>query len=185
MLFYVVASVEVFLEPGTGMNVTLKANYADMEVPYTATLVSHYEDGATTSRVISGTRLEEAMFDITPEFGPIYFLNNYTLVPTTTPLPTTEPTTTTTTTTTTTMTTKQPQETSRTTHRHHQNDDSDNDENMIIPPKKSDISTSMQSDDGGPLSLKNKVEMTHGGACGVLKSSLLTLAPMLILHRIT
>ncbi|XP_032683995.1 protein unzipped isoform X2 [Odontomachus brunneus] len=180
-------NVLVFLEPGTGVNVTLRANYTEMEVPYVATLVSHYEDGATTSRPISGTRQEETMFDIVVEFGPIYFLNNYSLVPTTMPPPTTEPTTTTTTITST-MTTKLPQEVNWTTHRHRQkNDDSDeNDENLIIPPKKSDISTSMQSDDGGPLSLKNKVEM-HSGTCGVFKSGLLTLVPMLllILHRIT
>ncbi|EFN86325.1 protein unzipped isoform X2 [Harpegnathos saltator] len=182
-----VHNVIVFLEPGTGVNVTLRANYTDMEVPYRATLISHYEDSATTSRVISGTRQEETMFDIMPEFGPVYFLNNYSLVPTTMPPPTTEPTTTTITTMMTT-TTKQPQEMSKTTHRHRQmNDESDNDENLIIPPKKTDMSTGMQNDDGGPLSLKNKVEITHGGACGALKSSLLTLAPvlLLILHRIT
>lgn len=67
------------------------------------------------------------------------------------------------------------------------NDDSDNDENLIIPPKTMDISN-MQSDDGGPFSLK-KVEMvgSHAGACSAFKSSLLTLTPMLllILHRIT
>lgn len=174
----------VYLEPGTGVNVTLTANYTEMEVPYTATLIAHYEDGATTSRLISGTRQEKTMFDILPEFGPIYFLGNYSLVPTTVPPPTTEPPTTTTTTTmTVVMTTKQPQETSRTTHRHMI--DSDNDENLIIP-KQLDMSN-VQSDGRVPLSLKNKEEMSHAGACGALKSSLLTLAPMLllVLHRIT
>jgi len=179
------------------MNVTLRANYTDMEVPYTATLISHYEDGATTSRVISGTRQEETLFDIMPEFGPVYFLGNFSLVPTTVPPPTTttEPPTTTTlmTTTTTATTAKQPQETSRATHRHRTDDGADivdHDENLILPPKKTDISTGMQSDDGGPLSLKNKVEVMYAGATSVsLQSSLLTLVIppilLLILHRIT
>ncbi|XP_012216217.1 protein unzipped isoform X2 [Linepithema humile] len=173
-------NILIFLEPGTGVNVTLRANYTNMEVPYTATLISHYEDGATTSRPINGYRQEETLFDIKPEFGPIYFLNNYSLVPTTVPPPTTtEPTTTTTI-----ATTKQPQET---THQHGTTEpDVNRDENMIIP-KKPDISTGMQSDDGGPLSLKNKVEVTYGGtACATFKSSLLTLPLLLlILHRIT
>lgn len=178
-------NVVIFLEPGTGVNVTLKANYTDMEVPYTATLISHYEDGATMSRVISGTRQEETLLDIVPEFGPIYFLSNYSVVPTTVPPPTTtEPPTTTITMTTTTM---QPQ---KTTHRSRQMDnaadEADHDENLIVPPKKIDISTSMQNDDGGPLSLKNKGDYS-GVACA--KSSLLMLVAssllLLILHRIT
>lgn len=176
------------------MNVTLKANYTDMEVPYTAMLISHYEDGATTSRVISGTRQEETLFDITPEFGPVYFLSNFSLVPTTPPPTTTTelPTTTLMTTTTVATTTKQPQETSRATNRHRTGDAPnavDHDENSILPPKK-DISTGMQSDDGGPLSLKNKVEVMYAGATSVaLQSSLLTLVIppllLLILHKIT
>ncbi|KAL0104814.1 hypothetical protein PUN28_016449 [Cardiocondyla obscurior] len=189
-----VYNVQVCLEPGTGMNVTLKANYTDMEVPYTATLISHYEDGATTSRVISGTRQEETLFDITPEFGPVYFLGNFSLVPTTVPPPvtTTEPPTTTTLMTTTTLattTTKQPQETSRATYRHRPDDASDaadNDENLILPPKKTDVSTGMQSDDGGPLSLKDK-GLTYGGSAISVASTSLTLiiSLFLILRRIT
>lgn len=180
------------MEPGTGVNVTLKANYTDMEVPYTATLISHYEDGATTSRVISGTRQEETLFDITPEFGPVYFLSNFSLVPTTVPPPTTTtelPTTTTMMTTTTTVATTMKQESSRTTHRHRTDDmpDMDHDENLILP-KKTDISTGM-SDGGGPLSYK-KVEVMYAGATSVaFQSSLLTLVVspllLLILHRIT
>lgn len=180
-------SVLHFLEPGTGVNVTLKANYTEMEMPYTAKLISHYEDGVTTSRVISGIRQEETLLDIAPEFGPVYFLSNYSLVPTTVPPPTTEPPTTTTTTTTvmtTTMTTRQ--ETSKTTHRHRQMDDAaDHDENLILPPKKTDISTSMQSDDGGPLSLKNKVEATYNGGAAFTSSLTLVVPLLLILHRIT
>ncbi|KAL6260215.1 hypothetical protein P5V15_007750 [Pogonomyrmex californicus] len=192
-----VYNVLVYLEPGTGVNVTLKANYTDMEVPYTATLISHYEDGETTSRMISGTRQEETLFDITPEFGRVYFLSNFSLVPTTVPPPTTttEPSTTTMMTTTTMMMTtmKQPQE-DKETQRHWTDDpsDIDHDENMILPPKKTDISTGMQSDDGGPLSLKNKVvvEVMYAGATSIaLQSCLLTLIVpsllLLILHKIT
>ncbi|XP_011694033.1 PREDICTED: protein unzipped [Wasmannia auropunctata] len=191
-----VYNVQVYLEPGTAVNVTLQANYTDMEVPYTATLVSHYEDGVTTSRTISGTRQEETLFDVAAEFGAIYFLSNFSLVPTTTPPPTTttELPTTTTVMTTTTMVTTTKQETNRATHRHQTDGTSsemvNHDENMILPPKKTDISTGMQSDDGGPLSLKNKVEVIYGGATSVaLQSSLLTLVVplllLLILHRIT
>lgn len=185
--------MEFFLLPGTGVNITLRANYTDMEVPYTATLISHYEDGETTSRVISGTRQEETMIDVTPEYGPVFFLSNYSLVPTTLPPPTTEPTTVATTMTT--ITTKPPQDVTRTTHHQHRQTEEDaddhHDENLIIPPKRTDdMSISMQSDDGGPLSLKNKVEVMHDGACSVFKSSSLTLFPLLllqllILHRIT
>ncbi|KYM99646.1 Protein unzipped [Cyphomyrmex costatus] len=180
----------VYLQPGTGVNVTLKANYTDMEVPYTATLISYYDDGATTSRIIIGTRQEETMFDITPEFGPVYFLSNFSLVPTTVPPPTTttEPPTTTTLMTTTTMPTTM-KETSRTTHRH-QTDNSDmiDDENLITPPKKTDVSTGMHNNNNGPLLLK--VEVQYGGATSVaFQSSLLTLIVplllLLILHKIT
>jgi len=177
--------VQVFLEPGTGINVTLKANYTDMEVPYTATLISHYEDGATTSRVISGIRQEETLFDITPEFGPVYFLSNFSLVPTTVPpTTTTEPPTTTTLMTTTAATTMKQE-----THRQQTDDASDLvDENLILPPKKTDISS--VNNDGGPLSLKNKMEVMYAGATSVaFQSSLLTLIvpPLLLLtlHRIT
>ncbi|KAK9301088.1 hypothetical protein QLX08_006427 [Tetragonisca angustula] len=173
-----VYSVEVFLEPGTGINVSLTANYTNMEVPYSGTLISHYEDRETKSRVINGIRTEETMFDIKPEFGPIYFLGNYSLVPTTTEPPTTEPSTTTT-----------PQNVSKDTHHRHAHDmeeSEDHDENMIIPPKKSDMSN-MQSDDGGPLSLKNKVETTHSGASSLLRLNvgLLLISLPIIVHRIT
>lgn len=161
------------MEPGTGINVTLRANYTDMEVPYSGTLISHYEDGETKSRVISGIRREETMFDIVPEFGPIYFLGNYSLVPTTTVPPTTEPT-----------TTSMPQIVHKVTHKQ-DTEDEDQDENMIIPPKKSDMSN-MQSDDGGPLSLKNKVEVTHSGTTlARLSAGMLLISLTMIAQRIT
>lgn len=180
--------MEIYLEPGTAVNVTLRANYTEMEVPYTAELISHYEDGVTTSRVITGTRQEETLVDITPEFGAVYFLSNYSLVPTTVPPPTTEPPTTTTTITTTvittTMTTKR-QEINRTTQRHRDKTNvADHDENMILSPEKTDISTSMQGDDGGPVSLK-KVEVSYNAGAAFTSSLTLVVPLLLILYRIT
>nr|KAF7429956.1 hypothetical protein H0235_006354 [Vespula pensylvanica] len=143
-----VQKIEIYLEPGTGVNVTLKANYTDMEVPYTGELVSHYEDKVTTSRMINGIRREETLLDIKPEFGPIYFLKDYSLVPTTTPPPVvTEPTTT---------TVKFNYDETKET-RQPKMEDPGLDENMIVVPKTSDTSN-MQGDDGGPLSLQNKIE---------------------------
>ncbi|XP_003704004.1 beta-pore-forming protein unzipped [Megachile rotundata] len=168
-----VYTVLIYLEPGTGVNVTLRANYTDMEVPYSGTLISHYEDGETKSRVISGIRREESMFDITPEFGPIYFLSNYSLVPTTTVPPTTEAT----------STTPLPSTVSKDIHKQKMDDD-DHDENLIVPPKKSDISN-MQSDDGGPLSLKNKVDASHSGTCSFRLNAMFILSLTMIVHKVT
>ncbi|XP_076626660.1 beta-pore-forming protein unzipped [Colletes latitarsis] len=167
-----VHTLEIFLEPGTGVNVTLNANYTDMEVPYSGTLISHYEDGETKSRVINGIRREETMFDIKPEFGPIYFLSNNSLVPTTTIPPTTEA-----------STTAMPRDTSKDA-RKQVTDNEDHDENMIVPPKKSDMSN-MQSDDGGPLSLKNKVEVSHSGTCLHRLNMILIPFLTIIVHRNT
>lgn len=149
-----------------------------MEVPYSGTLISHYEDGETKSRVINGIRSEQTIYDVKPEFGSIYFLGNYSLVPTTTAPPTTEPSTTTTTTIS--------QNMNKDIHRDHNIDDNeDHDENMIIPPKKSDISN-MQSDDGGPLSLKNKVETMHSGTSLFrINLGMFIISLIIIVHRIT
>lgn len=161
------------MKPGTGLNVTLKANYTDMEVPYSGTLISHYEDGETKSRIISGIRREETMFDVTPEFGSIYFLSNYSLVPTTTVPPTTEAT----------STTPLPSTVIKDIHKQDM-DNEDHDENMIIAPKKSEMSN-MQSDDGGPLSLKNKVEVSHSGTSSFRLNAMFILSLTMIVHRIT
>lgn len=144
-----------------------------MEVPYSGTLISRYEDGETKSRVISGIRREEAMFDVKPEFGPIYFLSNYSLVPTTVLPPTTEAIT----------TTSAPQEV-KVTHKQDLEDEEDHDENMIIPPKKSDMSN-MQSDDGGPLSLKNKIEDSHSGTRLHRLNMMLIPLSIIVVHRVT
>ena len=176
--------MEIVLESGTGINVTLKGYCIDMEVPYSGTLISHYEDGETKSRFISGIRSEQTIFDVKPEFGSIYFLGNYSLVPTTTAPPTTEPSTTTSTT----ISQKHIKVfvvNKDILHEHNVDDNEDHDENMIIPPKKSDMSN-MQSDDGGPLSLKNKVETTHSGTSLFrINLGMFIISLIIIVHRIT
>ncbi|XP_012176387.1 protein unzipped isoform X1 [Bombus terrestris] len=170
-------TVKINLLPGTGINVSLVANYTSMEVPYSGKLISHYEDGETRSRQISGIRAEESMFDVKPIFGPIYFLANYSLVPTTTIPPTTEP-----------STTATPQNVSNDVRQDYGTEESEHhDENMIIPRKKSDLSN-MQSDDGGPLSLKNKVEVTYSGASSLLRLNVglpLLISLLTVVNKIT
>ncbi|KAK0082720.1 hypothetical protein PV325_009933 [Microctonus aethiopoides] len=157
-----VYTVEIYLQPGTAVNVTLKANYTDFEALYTGQLVSHYEDGETRTRGISGMRHEITMMDLKPEFGPIYFLSNLSIVPTTLAPPTTRGTTGTTS-----GSTLKPTTFSSASNNINTNDitsgattaseitKNDDDENMILPPRKTDMSN-IQNDDGGPLSLKNK-----------------------------
>lgn len=144
-----VRAVGMYLEPGTAVKVTLRANYSDMEVPYTAQLVSRYKDGTKLSRPISGVRREESMIDVEPDFGPVYFMGNMSLVPTTT----------TTTTTTSTTTGETPVFNENGANNRDENDPNAVDINMIEPPgKKGDLGGGMQADDGGPLSLKNKLD---------------------------
>lgn len=191
-MFIIYYSVEIYLEPGTAVNVTLKANYMDMEVPYTGELISHYEDGQQRSRDISGMRREETMRDITPEFSPIYFISNFSIVPTTLAPPTTRGTTGTTTslkssstfTSSSTGYSKSGATSDETTPDMSIKEDEE-DENLIIPPRKSD--PGMQNDDGGPLSLKNKEPVAVTGFSNVLKSSItLLLTSMFVsLYRIT
>lgn len=137
------------------MNVTLRANYTDLELPYTAELSSHYADGAKLSRSITGEHREEGMMDVVPEFGPIYYTGNFSLVPTTT------------TTTTTAAPTTVTQKTTRVNKVGSFNGQDGNDPDAVgsnvIDSKKGD--DGMQSD-GGPLSLKNKVD-SQNGARGV------------------
>lgn len=159
--------MEIYLQPGTAVNVTLKANYTDFEALYTGQLVSHYEDGETRTRGISGMRHEITMMDLKPEFGPIYFLSNLSIVPTTLAPPTTRGTTGTTSGSTSKATTFSSSSSSSASSNINTNDitlgattaseitKNDDDENMILPPRKTDMSN-MQNDDGGPLSLKNK-----------------------------
>ncbi|XP_015118448.1 protein unzipped [Diachasma alloeum] len=174
-------SVEVYLDPGTGVNVTVRANYTEHEVSYTGQLVSHYADGESKSRVISGMRKEEAITDLRREFGPVYFLNNLTIVPTTMAPTTTRgpillPSSSSSSSTSETL--------SITTNR--QNDinsivGGDDDDNSIIPPKSD---SNIQSDDGGPQSLKNKDALA--GATNSLPCLSISITSFLVaLYRIT
>ncbi|XP_043275472.1 protein unzipped [Venturia canescens] len=178
-------TVKIRLEPGTAVNVTLRANYTDMEVPYTGELVSVYEDGERRSRMIGGMCREETMMDLKYEFGPIYYLSNMSIVPTTLPPPSTEamlPTTTMK------KTTKEPEYTSVQEETYGPNEQTPEvDENLIVPPRKTDTSN-MQNDDGGPLSLKNKVEGSQSSSTSLSSStSALALITLTIIafHRIT
>ncbi|XP_034950913.1 protein unzipped isoform X2 [Chelonus insularis] len=160
-------TVEIYLEARTAVNVTLRANYVDMEVPYMGKLVSHYEDRETRSREISGIRREQTMMNVRPEFSPIYFINNQSIVPTTLSPPTSHMTTITVTqkkistssvSVVSSSSTSHSDSISKTTLSGTTSDivKDDFDENSIIPPRKTD--NSMQNDDRGPLSLKNKEE---------------------------
>lgn len=176
--------MEIYLEPGTGVNVTVRANYTDYEVPYTGQLVSHYKDGESKSREINGVRREETMKNLRPEFGPIYFLSNLTIVPTTVAPTTTRGTTGTAVSSS--STSGSTSASSSTTNRQNDSnniggsDDAD-DDNSIIPPKSD---SNMQSDDGGPQSLKNKV--AAGGATNLLSCLYISIASLLVtLYRIT
>lgn len=168
-----VRKIEIYLEPGTGVNVTLTGNYTDMEIPYTGELVSHYEDKVTTSRLINGICRQETLLDVKPTFGPIYYLKDYSLVPTTTPPPVvTEPTT----------TVKFAYDEAKGTRQPNM-DDPGLDENMIVIPKTSDTSN-MQGDDGGPLSLKNKIETANSGVSSLEISLLIVSITTVVISRI-
>lgn len=178
-----VKTVEYFLEPGTGVNVTLLGNYTDLEVPFSAKLVAVYDDGADKVRSISGVRQEETMLDVRPIFSPVFFLNNNSLVPTTVPPPTTTSTTTTTTTTTSTTTTIGPESIIMTKDmaKMESSNSEKEDENMIIPPRKGD--GNMQNDDGGPLSLKNKIDGDHSMS-NICLPNLLTITITIVISYI-
>lgn len=128
---------------------------------YTMTLILHYEDDAMMWRMISGIRQEETLFDIMLEFGSVYFLSNYSIMPITAPSPIT------------TIAVTRMMQLQETMHRFQQvgnvADMVNHDENLI-EPKKIDISINMQND-GGPLSFENKGD--YFSACA--KSSLLML----------
>lgn len=183
--------VEVYLEPGTAVNVTLRGYYTDSEVPYSGKLHSHYKDGVLlNTRTINDFRHEATVTDIAPDFEPIYYLGNYSLVPTTVPPPTTEPTTTPVSTTLrfTTMpsTLKQQQQTDRfdindstAEEQQYSKENAALDENAILGKH------GMQGDDGGPLSLKDKDGGDHSAA-GPRSTLLATTALLaLLLHRVT
>ncbi|XP_060516606.1 protein unzipped [Cylas formicarius] len=91
--------VEMHLDEGTAVNVTLTGNYTEMEIPYTATVVSLYKDNEKREITIRDIKRENKVIELVYNYSPIYFLHNNSYVPTT-PAPTTTSTTTTSTTTT-------------------------------------------------------------------------------------
>ncbi|XP_014283808.1 protein unzipped [Halyomorpha halys] len=84
-----VHKVEMFLHPGTAVNVTLKGIITETETPYTAKLIAIYQDGAHRARTIQGIHQEIKMTDVKPEFSDVFFTGNFSLVPTTTTTTTT------------------------------------------------------------------------------------------------
>lgn len=81
--------IETALDPGVGVHVTVMGNSSNVDIPYSGTLVSIFGDNTITSRTIQGTWHQTAMLDITQHFGPLYYIQNLTQVPTTTTTTTT------------------------------------------------------------------------------------------------
>jgi hypothetical protein len=167
--------VEVYLESGTAVNVTLQGHNIDVEVPYSGMLFSHYKDNASIDpRIINGVRREESIIDITPNFGVIYYLNNSNFVPTTMMFLINESTT---------------SKMAMIITNHHlqtdpftlSNDDFENQfEKKQTAIERNKILTSMQQlevtsmqDDGAPLSLKDKNEKSMAWKISVSKFILL------------
>lgn len=132
------------LPAGTATFTQLQGEYMEIEVAYSATLLSVFEDNTTMNRTLHGIRKYSAMAGVKPLYGPLYFIQNNTLVPTTTTTTTEEPPTTTTisTTSTTSMTNEITKSTSggTTAEDHH--------------------ATIMYGDDGGAMQL-NKRDHEH------------------------
>jgi len=152
--------VDFLLEPDTAVNVTLHGNHTECEVPYTGKLVAVYADDHSKARAIHGSRREVAMLDVKPEFGPVYFTANSSLVPTTT----TTTTTTTTPATTTTTTTEAPNTIPKTLPTPHPKEPNNSSaENSDHVSKTGDNTQSMLSNENGAHSLKNKQERGYTG----------------------
>ncbi|CAH1395809.1 unnamed protein product [Nezara viridula] len=138
-----VCKVEMFLHPGTAVNVTLKGIITETETPYTAKLIAIYQDGAHGARTIQGIHQEIRMTDTKPEFSDIFFTGNFSLVPTTT--------TTTTTTTTLVPTTLQLTTESNSISTNEISDDSKREKTMM-------------NDEGSRLNATNKTISTAGSS---------------------
>lgn len=81
------------LLPGTAINVTLRGNYVTLDAPYTAKLSAFYYDSESVSRKISAEVRKSYLKEVKMEFSPLYYIENGTLVPTTTTTSTTSTTT--------------------------------------------------------------------------------------------
>ncbi|XP_039481558.1 protein unzipped [Drosophila santomea] len=99
-------AVHTKLWPGTAINVTLRGNYVTLEAPYSGKLFAfYYGSEESVSRKISAEVRKSYLKEVKLEFSPVYWIENGTLVPTTT---TTTTTSTSTTTHATTTSTKEP-----------------------------------------------------------------------------
>lgn len=163
--------VEAFLEPDTAVNVTLKGNHTEIETPYVARLIAVYSDGANRARQIHGIRAEIQLQDVTPEFSPVYFTGNYSLVPTTT--------TTTTTTTTETTTT---QETTESSTNVIPKDISSNE----IDKKTENPNVNVMNDQGSHTKSNDNAASAQGvnGGIELNKGSFTTISMLILLYRI-
>ncbi|XP_067627487.1 protein unzipped [Eurosta solidaginis] len=89
-------SVHTKLWPGTALNVTLKGNYVTLEAPYSAKLYAYYYGiDESVSRKITAEVRKSYLKDVKLEFSPVYWIENGTLIPTTTTTSTTSTSTTT------------------------------------------------------------------------------------------
>ncbi|KAH8298487.1 hypothetical protein KR044_006131 [Drosophila immigrans] len=81
------------LWPGTAINVTLRGNYVTLDAPYAAKLFAFYYDSESVSRNINAEVRKSYLKDVKMEFSPVYWIENGTVVPTTTTTSTTSTTT--------------------------------------------------------------------------------------------
>ncbi|XP_052843678.1 protein unzipped [Drosophila gunungcola] len=89
-------AVHTKLWPGTAINVTLRGNYVTLEAPYSGKLFAfYYGSEESVSRKISAEVRKSYLKDVKLEFSPVYWIENGTLVPTTTTTTTTSTSTTT------------------------------------------------------------------------------------------
>ncbi|KAM8712254.1 hypothetical protein ACLKA7_012729 [Drosophila subpalustris] len=86
-------AVSAKLLPGTAINVTLRGNYVTLDAPYVAKLFAFYHDSESVSRKISAEVRKSYLKDVKMEFSPVYWIENGTLLPTTTTTSTTSTTT--------------------------------------------------------------------------------------------
>lgn len=88
------------LERGTAVNVSLTARRITFDAPFSAQLSTTYSDQVVGRRQIDGQARQTILEDVQLQYGDVYFLNNGSLVPSTTSTSTSTSTSTTTTSTT-------------------------------------------------------------------------------------
>ncbi|XP_016947339.1 protein unzipped [Drosophila biarmipes] len=89
-------AVHTKLWPGTAINVTLRGVYVTLEAPYNGKLFAfYYGSDESVSRKISAEVRKSYLKEVKLEFSPVYFIENGTIVPTTTTTTTTSTSTTT------------------------------------------------------------------------------------------